>query len=284
MPKPSALVPVTMAGGDLRADEPICVVGFRALKDFHPALLADNLRRAGHEARSVELDLLPETRRDANALGLARAFDDAAFRGEVLRQVTARLGAGERVAFPAVLGIADPHAVWSALERGLGRQVFEVPTLPPSVPGMRLFAMLRDALTRAGGRIVLNNVVTGAERDGARVTALRAQVGLREERRGADWVVLATGGFAVGRAGARLALGGARGRARAAGRRRPRAGRGALPARLLRARTRWAAPGSPSTTGCGRSARTASGCSRTCSSRARRSPARSRGARSRATG
>ena len=198
VPKPSALVPVTMAGGDLGAGEPICVVGFRALKDFHPALLADNLRRAGHEARAVELDLTPETRRDANALGLARAFDDPSFRGEVLRQVTARLGAGERVAFPAVLGIADPHAVWSALERGLGRQVFEVPTLPPSVPGMRLFATLRAALQRAGGRIVLNNVVTGAERDGAHVTALRVQVGLREERRGCDWVVLATGGFASG--------------------------------------------------------------------------------------
>ena len=198
VPRPSALVPVTMAGGDLRADGPICVVGFRALKDFHPALLADNLRRAGHEARAVELDLLPETRRDVNALGFARAFDDPAFRGEVMRQVAARLGAGERVAFPAVLGIADPHAVWSALERGLGRPVFEVPTLPPSVPGMRVFAILREALPRAGGRIVLNNVVTGAERDGARVTALRARVGLREERRGADWVVLATGGFASG--------------------------------------------------------------------------------------
>ena len=46
--------------------------------------------------------------------------------------------------------------------------------------------------------MVLNTVVTGAERDGDRVTALRTRVGLREERRGADWVVLATGGFASG--------------------------------------------------------------------------------------
>jgi glycerol-3-phosphate dehydrogenase subunit B len=113
-------------------------------------------------------------------------------------QVAARLGAQERVAFPAVLGIADPHRAWAALEHGLGRPVFEVPTLPPSVPGMRLFAILREALRRAGGTVVLNNVVTSAERTGARVTALRTRVGLREERRGADWVVLATGGFASG--------------------------------------------------------------------------------------
>jgi glycerol-3-phosphate dehydrogenase subunit B len=196
--RPTAVVPVTMAAGDLRRDEPICVVGFRTLKDFHAALLADGLARAGFAARATELELVPDGRRDVNALGLARAFDDPAFRGQVVSQVAARLRAGERAGFPAVLGIADPHGAWTALEHGLGRPVFEVPTLPPSVPGMRVFAVLRDALRRAGGTVVLNNVVVGAERSGDRVTALRTRVGLREERRGADWVVLATGGFASG--------------------------------------------------------------------------------------
>ena len=69
-------------------------------------------------ARSVELDLVPEGRADVNALGFARAFDDPAFRGQVVAQVAARgLRAGERVAFPAVLGIADPHGVGGARAR-----------------------------------------------------------------------------------------------------------------------------------------------------------------------
>jgi glycerol-3-phosphate dehydrogenase subunit B len=199
VPRPSAVVPETMAGGDLREPAPVVAVGFRALKDFHPALLADSLTRAGTRARCVELDLAPEGRVDVNALGFARAFDDPAFRGQVVAQLAGRrLGAEERVAFPAVLGIADPHGAWTALEHGLGRRVFEVPTLPPSVPGMRAFAILREALRRAGGRLRLNNVVVGAEREGSRVRALRVRVGLREERHGADWVVLASGGFASG--------------------------------------------------------------------------------------
>jgi len=196
--RPTAVVPETMAAGDLRRDEPICVVGFRTLKDFHSALLADELGRAGLTARATELELVPEGRRDANSLGLARGLDDPAFRGQVVAQLGSRLRAGERVAFPAVLGIADPHGVWAALEHALGRSVFEVTTLPPSVPGMRVFAVLREALRRAGGTVLLNNVVTGAERSDGRVSALRTRVGLREERRGADWVVLATGGFAAG--------------------------------------------------------------------------------------
>jgi glycerol-3-phosphate dehydrogenase subunit B len=76
--------------------------------------------------------------------------------------------------------------------------VFEVPTLPPSVPGMRVFGLLRDRLRRAGGRIVLNNIVVGAARDGDRIRAVRARVGLREVEYPADWVVLASGGFASG--------------------------------------------------------------------------------------
>jgi glycerol-3-phosphate dehydrogenase subunit B len=198
--RPSAVVPETMARGDLRGGARVCMVGFRALKDFHPALLADNLARApeGVEARSAELDLKPEGREDANSQAFARAFDDPAFRAEFAAQVAGRLSAEERVGLPAVLGLASPHEVWSELEHRLGRPVFEVPTLPPSVPGMRVFATLRDALRRAGGQLILNAVVMGAERRGARVTALRTRVGLREVVHQAEWLVLATGGFPSG--------------------------------------------------------------------------------------
>jgi glycerol-3-phosphate dehydrogenase subunit B len=188
--KPSALVPETMAAG--AGTDPVCVVGFRALKDFHGALLADNLRRAGIDARSVELDVRPEGRVDANSLAFARAFDDPGFRDEIARSLSP--GEGERVAFPAVLGVAGE--AWRALQDRLERPVFEVPTLPPSVPGMRVAKALRDRLRRARGRLVLNNAVIGAERSGSRVTSLRVRVGLREVTQPADWVVLATGGFA----------------------------------------------------------------------------------------
>jgi glycerol-3-phosphate dehydrogenase subunit B len=189
--KPSAAVPESMAAGDLRGGGGVCVVGFSAMKDFHAPLLADNLVRAGLPARAVELDLVPEGRVDANAHAFARAFDDPAVRAEVAAQLGARLGGEERVAFPAVLGIATD--AWSELRDRLAHPVFEVPTLPPSVPGMRVFAALRERLRRAGGRVILNAVVTGAE-DGR----VQARIGLREASYPADWIVLATGGFASG--------------------------------------------------------------------------------------
>jgi glycerol-3-phosphate dehydrogenase subunit B len=195
--RPSALVPETMAEGDARSQTPVCVVGIRALRDFQASLCAGNLRRAGVPSRGIELDL-DVGRTEVNSLGLARKLDDQRFRGAFAAQLAMLLRPDERLALPAILGLLDPHEVWSDLRRRLGRAVFEVPTLPPSVPGMRVYNTLLAALRAAGGRFILGAEVVGVERDGERVTALRAHTSGRDTIFGAHWVVLATGGFASG--------------------------------------------------------------------------------------
>jgi len=129
---------------------------------------------------------------------MAQQLDDPAVRGALVQQLAGRLRGDERVGLPAVLGLRDPHAVWAELEHRLGRPVFEIPTLPPSVPGMRLYTILRAALRAAGGRQIIGPEVVGPLGDGPRLEGLRVQVGRREEVRRAGEVVLATGGFASG--------------------------------------------------------------------------------------
>jgi glycerol-3-phosphate dehydrogenase subunit B len=195
--RPSALVPETMAEGDMRRREPVCIVGARVLRDFHAALCAANLEATGIAARAVDVDLELD-RADANALGVARRFDDPDFRAAFAARLTPLLRGDERVGLPAVLGLRDPHGAWADLQRRLGRGVFEIPTLPPSVPGMRAFEALRAALRAAGGRLVLGSEVLGAERDGERVRSVIANAAGHDVRYHANWFVLATGGFASG--------------------------------------------------------------------------------------
>ncbi len=194
--RPSALVPVSMAEGDLGRDQPMCIVGLRPLKDFYAALAADNLTRAGIPARCVELDIEVD-RVDVNALGIARAFDRPEVRSLLAAQLAVRLRADERVGFPAVLGLRHSHTVWSEMQERLGRPVFEIPTLPPSVPGLRVDRILTQALRAAGGRVILGSEVVAAEPDADGVT-IRAKAAARDVEHRADWLVLATGGFAEG--------------------------------------------------------------------------------------
>jgi glycerol-3-phosphate dehydrogenase subunit B len=200
--RPSALVPETFAQGELVARRgtssgPICVVGIRVLRDFHASLCAANLERDGIAARGVQLEV-DVGRAEANSLGLARSMDDRKFRAAFASRLLPLLHAGERVGVPAILGLRDPHGVWSELEQRLGHAVFEVPTLPPSAPGIRVYDSLRAALRAAGGRLVIGARVVDAEREGDRVTAVRAHTSGHDHVYGARWVVLATGGFASG--------------------------------------------------------------------------------------
>ena len=196
--RPSALVPETMAAGDASsALGHVCLVGTRALRDFHASLCASNLARAGVTARSVEVEIETD-RADQNALGLSRQFDDPAWRAAFAARLALKLQADERVGLPAMLGIRDPHGVWSDLEHRLGRPVFEIPTLPPSVPGMRVYEILRSALRRAGGRLVLGAEVVSAERSGSRVVSVATRSAGHDARYAAPWFVLAAGGFGSG--------------------------------------------------------------------------------------
>jgi glycerol-3-phosphate dehydrogenase subunit B len=196
--KPSAVVPETMAAGDLRDASPMLVVGFHALRDFHAAYLADNVSRAGVPARAIVLQRRLDGRPEANSLGLARALEDQASRGEIVAEVAAALDGETRVGFPAGLGAEDPHGVWTDLGERLGRRVFEIPTLPPSVPGMRVYRTLRDRLRAHGGRMILNSEAVGPTLTGDRVEKVIARAAGRPVEYRARWVVLATGGIASG--------------------------------------------------------------------------------------
>ena len=195
--RPSALVPETMTAGERGALQRVCIVGTPSLRDFHPSLCAANLAAAGIEARSVSLELKLE-RADMSALGLARHFDDQIWRAQFCAELSVMLRGDESVGLPAMLGLRDPHAVLTDLEHRLGRRVFEIPTLPPSVPGMRLYEILRSALRAAGGRLVMGADVVSSERDGVRVTAVSTRAAGRDLTYVAPVFVLASGGFASG--------------------------------------------------------------------------------------
>src|SRR5262249_51371842 len=135
---------------------------------------------------------------DLPPLDLARAFDRAEFRAAVAADLRPRLQAGERVGLPAVLGLAQAMEVWQDLQARLGAPVFEIPTLPPSIPGMRLYERLKGALTAAGARLQIGFPIIEARIEAGRCVEVITQGAARPYRWRAEQFVLASGGIASG--------------------------------------------------------------------------------------
>jgi glycerol-3-phosphate dehydrogenase subunit B len=199
--RPTAIAPASIAAGRLDRPARVAVVGLRALRDFFPSLLADNLRRADTphpvEARALEIGWSGRPGwADSQAPVHARALDDPAQRAALADELRPLIEPGETVLLPAVVGLRDGAAAWRDLQERLGAPVAEVPTIPPCVPGIRMEAVLLGRLRAAGGDVVLGPSAVGVEGAGGRVRAVLVQQAARTRALPADAVVLATGGFA----------------------------------------------------------------------------------------
>ena len=181
----------------------LVLVGFARYRDAWASYAARNLANADWEDGPAEISAveveLPETGRlrNFNGLTVSRLFDDPAWRARALAAVATAVPRGSvRVGLPAVLGLNRHAEVLADAEQIIGRRVFEVPSLPPSVPGLRLFEALRARILRAGGRIQIGFDVVDVERERSRITAIHTEATSRTLRLAAESFVLATGGIA----------------------------------------------------------------------------------------
>jgi len=176
----------------------VLVVGLEGYRDFQPELVAAVLPSAASESgfelvtRPLTVDLPSLRRRHLGGLELARMFEDPSFRRELAAAIRSALEGATLVALPAVLGLEGHAEAAAELAELLGASLVELPTLPPSVPGLRLELALAAALREAGARLQV----------GARVRVTSTHVELESAghplRLPVRRLVLAGGGFASG--------------------------------------------------------------------------------------
>ncbi|MCL4861377.1 MAG: glycerol-3-phosphate dehydrogenase subunit GlpB [Caldilineaceae bacterium] len=198
-PRPTFFAPQAQRAGDLTQPPPLLIVGFRGLRDFFPHLIAENLTRAGHRARAELAPLEAITaRRDANPIHLAAALDAPAARARLAGALRPYCRSGERVGLPAILGLNQHPAAWAELQERLAAPVFEIPTLPPSVAGLRLYQALAQRLQRLGVRVEVGMEAIGFDQANRRITAVQTATSARPLSHRAGHVLLATGGILGG--------------------------------------------------------------------------------------
>lgn len=196
--KKSYMIPETMWEGARVAAHrpPTLLVDFTGLKIYSARQIVSSLE-AGWPALRDATVRFPGTEfmEEVYPEHLARSLDVRENREALAGAVRPHLNGVAAVGFPALLGMYSSCETVLALERLLGVTVFEIPTPPVSVPGIRLQEMFLKGLERNDGLHSLSEMVKRVESLSSgkfNITAGEPGALKRIESKG---VLLATGRF-----------------------------------------------------------------------------------------
>jgi glycerol-3-phosphate dehydrogenase subunit B len=140
---------------------PCLLVDFEGLREYSAKAIAAVAAARWPGLRSLRLGFpAPGIAGEAYAAHIAMALENRVARERLADLVRPHLGDARAVGLPAVLGIMRTMIAAAHLGEALGVPVFEIPTMPTSVPGLRLKNALERAVAarrverRVHGRVV----------------------------------------------------------------------------------------------------------------------------------
>ena len=204
--KPTARYPASVSAGLVSGGGDALLVGFETMVDFDAPRAAAHLDAAGvpFDVRGATVRFPGDRRADTTRAHYVELLDtnrevavdgtERPIRSALADRVAAELDGHDRVGFPALLGDDDADGVRATLATHLDADVFEIPTGPPSIPGLRLEDSLRSALGETGASVETGNPVVDYDGEDAVERVYVEKNGARIPN-SADQYVLATGGL-----------------------------------------------------------------------------------------
>lgn len=176
----------------------VCIANVEGFLDFYPEFIAEEFRKYGIECTfaSVNLPDLEQIRQNPSEMrsaNIARVFDHERNLDALAAQVRDAAAACDALILPAIIGLNRNDSL-EVLRAKIPTPLYLLPTLPPSIPGIRAQQALQHRFRALGGEYFLGDSVLRAEYDGNSVkrifTANHGNIPFE-----ADHFVLATGSF-----------------------------------------------------------------------------------------
>jgi glycerol-3-phosphate dehydrogenase subunit B len=197
--KKTLCVPATMAAGPeaFSAKTPCVIIDFKGLKGFSARQVVANLQDKWPSLSAERITFPAMDKGEIYPEVMARALEVPATRKELAVLLKQAAGDAKVIGLPAILGMHGPDMVRTELEQLTGLTIFEIPTMPPSVPGIRLREMFEQVFPQKGITLIPQQKVVSLDfdADGALLT-LSDNYGPITIRSKA--VILATGRFLSG--------------------------------------------------------------------------------------
>ena len=198
-----SLAPRSLWKGDPRGVGTAVVVGIENLFAFDANFVAERLsarcKNIGLPTshRAVVLKL-PQSQHQhwLTPLEIASEIDRNPFYRQALISALKAVAQGADVLIiPGILGLNSGDEEIRRFEDAIGCAICELPTLPPSVPGLRLLRHLESHLARVGAEICTGFSVQSLRLKGDRCTGAVLETPGKPRTIQADFVILAAGKF-----------------------------------------------------------------------------------------
>ena len=195
--KPTYGVPLTMWNGvrGFEEKQPGLIVDIKGLRGFSALQIAETLAPEWPGLKHARISFpdmqsVQEVYTEPMARSLA-VPENRKKLADLIRPLAKDVGI---VGLPAILGMQNPQDVQQHLEKMIGCPIFEIPTMPPSIPGLRIKETFEMKLPEKGVRLKYQNRVSqiSQDKDGF---MLKIGSGSSVSRVRARGVILATGRF-----------------------------------------------------------------------------------------
>ncbi|RPE93887.1 glycerol 3-phosphate dehydrogenase (quinone) subunit B [Frederiksenia canicola] len=192
----------TVQGNEPFAYQKIAVLGIEGYHDFQPQLLADNLKQTPSFAHCElstaylhipELDQLRDNAREFRSVNIAQLLEHKLAFADLVKEIQQASQGAEAIFLPACFGL-DDQSFFNALKQAVGLAIFELPTLPPSLLGIRQHKQLRARFEQLGGLMLNGDKALKAKFDNGKVSHIYTQLH-QQDPIVAEHFVLATGSY-----------------------------------------------------------------------------------------
>lgn len=184
----------------------IVIVNFEGYRDFHPQLAAAQLSKhalfANCEiiAKSIDMPQLQDLTRhphEFRSIDIARIFEDEENVYKIADAIRLAAEGADFVVIPAFMGIHNFNQIHNMLQSRTRLLIYEVPTLPPSILGLRIDNALKSRFAQLGGVYIAGDKVVRAEINNDVVQAVYT-ANHPENPLEAKFYILSTGSFFSG--------------------------------------------------------------------------------------
>ena len=184
----------------------IALLNFAGFRDFYPELAAVNLRKSSLFSHleiitgELTLPVYGNTERNPHefrSIDIARIFDSERYVRNIADQIIRAADGSAFVGLPAFIGINNYAKIHRRLCELTGLLIYEIPTLPPSILGMRIDDALKTRFASLGGEFTAGDRVTGGEITGGILNHIHTE-NHGSTRIRAKYYVMASGSFFSG--------------------------------------------------------------------------------------